>query len=152
MTNRRTFLQLALAAPFVVTPLRRAYAAEPEVFSTYGVAINGYDPVAYFTTDGYADGSDAYVLKWMGAMWRFSNAKNMAAFEANPRGYAPKYGGYCAFAMAQGALATTVPEAWTIHEGRLYLNYSTGVRDLWRQDIAGHVASANGHWPAVLNG
>ncbi|MBV1868452.1 MAG: YHS domain protein [Marinosulfonomonas sp.] len=151
MTNRRRFLQLALAAPFAATPLSWAYAASPEVFSRYGFAINGHDPVAYFTKDAPTDGSDAHRLKWMGTMWRFSSSKNMAAFEADPHKYAPRYGGYCAYAMAQGAVATTVPEAWTIHDGRLYLNYSTGVRGIWRQDVVGHVTSANGHWPAALN-
>jgi len=86
----------------------------------------------------------------MGAIWRFSNPENMAAFEMNPRAYAPQYGGYCAYAMAQGAVATTVPEAWTIQDGKLFLNFSTGVRQLWKKDVPGYVAAADRHWPDAL--
>ena len=151
MTTRRALLGYSVILPFAGFLAPAAYAASPEVFNTNGVAIHGYDPVAYFTEDAAVDGSDAHVLKWMGATWRFSTASNMATFEADPHAYAPEYGGYCAYAMAQGAVATTVPEAWTIHDGKLYLNFSTGVRGLWRADIPGFVAAADGHWPAALN-
>lgn len=151
MTTRRTFLRLALTLPLAGVVSGPAWANAPEIFNTGGLAIHGYDPVAYFTAGKPVDGQDAHALKWMGATWRFSNAKNMAAFEANPHVYAPKYGGYCAYAMSQGAIATTVPEAWTIHEGSLYLNFSTGVRGIWRSDIPGHIVAADDNWPAVLN-
>jgi len=150
MTTRRRFLGLALTTPIAATLWRPAFAATPEVFSTGGVAIHGYDPVAYFKQSETVDGKDAHRLRWMGTTWRFSSAENMMDFEANPHAYAPKYGGYCAYAMAQGAVANTVPEAWSIHEGRLYLNFSTGVRGLWRQDIPGNVSLADGFWPAAL--
>ena len=151
MQTRRHFLGLALAAPLIGVPLRAAHAAAPEIFATGSVAIHGYDPVGYFDQSAPVEGSDRYQLKWMGAVWRFASSENMYAFEMNPHRFAPRYGGYCAYAMAQGAVATTVPEAWTVHEGRLYLNFSTGVRQIWQQDIPGHVASANGPWPDALN-
>jgi YHS domain-containing protein len=151
MTTRRTLLGYSIALPFAGLLAPLANAASPDVFNSSGVAIHGYDPVAYFNKGGAVDGSDAHALKWMGATWRFSSAENMAKFETDPHTFAPKYGGYCAYAMAQGAVATTVPEAWTIHEGKLYLNFSTGVRDLWRADIPGFVKAADGYWPAALN-
>ncbi len=147
--GRRGVLSLlsavALAGPAFAS--RRA-----EVFNTGGLAISGCDPVAYFTASAHVSGQASHSLMWRGATWQFSSAENMERFEMNPEAYAPQYGGYCAYAMAQGAVAPTVPEAWTIHEGRLYLNYSTGVRDIWRQDMAANIARADSFWPAALDG
>ncbi|MFT4743428.1 MAG: hypothetical protein ACI91Z_001403, partial [Yoonia sp.] len=89
-------------------------------------------------------------LMWKGAQWRFSSAGNLDIFEANPMAYAPQYGGYCAFALSKGALATTDPDAWTIYDGKLYLNYSTNVRKIWSQDIPGNIALADANWPTIL--
>jgi len=152
MPTRRDFLTAALSLPVLVGSLQRAAASSPEVFSTHGTAMHGYDPVAYFKTGGPAQGDPTWQLKWMGTIWQFSTAENMQAFEMNPRRFAPHYGGYCAYAMAQGAIATTVPEAWTIVDDRLYLNFSTGVRSIWRRDIPGNITRADGHWPEALNG
>lgn len=150
MTTRRTFLGYSIALTIFGLTASMARAESPEVFNTNGVAIHGYDPVAYFIKGAAIEGSREHALIWMGATWRFASADNMATFESDPYGYAPQYGGYCAYAMAQGAVATTVPEAWTIHAGKLYLNFSTGVRGLWRADIPGFVAAADEFWPAAL--
>ena len=148
MLSRRAFLGPLIAAPLAFAPLM-ARAGSRETYNTGGIAINGYDPVAYFKQDAPVQGSAKHALMWMGATWYFANAANMAAFEADPRAYAPQYGGYCAYAAAQGQMAPTVPEAFTIHGGKLYLNYSTDVRGLWQQDIAGNVAKADAHWPQI---
>ena len=79
--------------------------------------------------------------------WRIDVAANSGA---DPEGYAPQSGGYCAFAMSRGYIATSVPEAWTIVDGRLYLNYSLQVREMWQRDIPGNIAQANQHWPGIL--
>lgn len=150
LTKRQVLFGLALAIPVIGTTLRPAAAASPEIFATGGVAIHGTDPVAYFTENKPVDGSSKHALMWMGATWYFASAANMAAFEADPHRYAPQYGGYCAYAAAQGAVATTVPEAFTIYEGKLYLNFSTGVRGLWQQDIPGNIKAADANWPSVL--
>jgi hypothetical protein len=145
MLTRRVLLTAALA--LAAGP---AGAGGREIFSTGGVAIHGYDPVAYFTEGKPVAGRRDLMLKWAGAMWRFSSPENLAAFEMNPRRYAPQYGGYCAYALSLGAIATTVPEAWTIHEGKLYLNFSTAVRQTWSEDIPGNVRKADANWPAAL--
>lgn len=147
MLNRRNFLIAAAVTPFAT----RAFAARPEQFATNGVAIHGIDPVGYFTQGAPIEGDAAFALDWRGATWHFASIETRSAFEMHPEKYAPQYGGYCAYAMAQGAVATTVPEAWTIYEDRLYLNFSTGVRGLWRQDIPGNVSKADGYWPDALN-
>ncbi len=151
MPSRRAVLGLVLASPVVLSTVRPAQAASPEVFATGGVAIHGYDPVGYFDAGKPVEGDSSHQVKWMGAVWRFATIDHMAAFEMDPHRYAPRYGGYCAYAMAQGAVATTVPEAWTVHKGRLYLNFSTGVRQLWKKDIPGFIAAADLHWPDALD-
>lgn len=150
MLNKRQFIfGLVLAIPVLGTTLRPA-AAAAEIFATGGIAIHGTDPVAYFTENRAVDGAAKHALMWMGATWYFASAANMAKFEADPHKFAPQYGGYCAYAASKGAVATSVPEAFTIHEGKLYLNFSTGVRSIWRQDIPGNVAAADANWPAIL--
>ncbi len=149
MLHRRTFLGLLATAPFVARP---ALAATPEVFAGGGVAINGVDPVGYFTDSAPVLGNPAHTILWRGARWQFASPESMMAFEMNPTAYAPEYGGYCAYAMSKGAIATTVPEAWTINQGRLYLNYSVNVRSIWIKDIPGNVVRANGFWPDILAG
>jgi len=150
MLTRRFLLSAALAAPALSLISRPAFASSTEVFNVDGLAIRGTDPVAYFTQGTPVPGEEAFQLDWMAATWRFANMENMVAFEANPRDFAPQYGGYCAYAMSKGAVASSVPEAWTIYEDKLYLNFSTGVRDIWQQDIPGNIALADGFWPDAL--
>jgi YHS domain-containing protein len=148
MLTRRSLIGLLATAPFLTRP---ALAASPDFFAEGGLAIRGADPVAFFTNGAPTSGVEAHSLMWKGATWRFASAENMALFEANPEAYAPQYGGYCAFAMSKGAIATSVPEAWTIVDGKLYLNYSLNVRTIWSEDIPGNIERANGHWPDILN-
>ncbi len=149
MTTRRAFLAQAALLPALALA-RPARAAEPEIFARMGIAIGGADPVGYFTEGGPGGGSAAQALMWRGAVWHFASERHRTAFEMDPTAYCPRFGGYCAWAMAQGYLAPTVPEAWTIHEGRLYLNASLDVRQRWLRDIPGNIAKAEANWPAVL--
>lgn len=147
-TRRSTLLMLAAApAAAFVTP---ALAAAPETFQKMGYAINAIDAVAYFTDGKPVPGLMSNAVAWRGAKWVFANAENMAAFEADPEPYAPRFGGYCAFAASKGYLADTIPEAWTVYEGRLYLNANLRARELWLQDIPGNIAKGEANWPAIL--
>ena len=151
MVSRRKFL--AAAAMTATAPallVRRAYAMKPKVFIHNGLAIRGYDPVAYFTQGGPVEGSEAHRSDWNGATWAFSSADNKAMFDADPEKFAPKYGGYCAYAVSKGSTATTEPDAWTVYEDRLYLNFNKTVRGIWSEDIPGNVAKADNNWPGVL--
>lgn len=151
MLTRRTLLTAAVAAaPAAAFLTRPAMAAEPEVFSEGGIAIRGADPVAFFTEGAPVTGSPDHALMWNGTTWHFASAENMELFIADPSAYAPQYGGYCAFAMASGYIASTVPEAWTVHEGKLYLNYSTSIRGRWERDIPGNIEKADANWPTAL--
>lgn len=139
---------MAGAALVVGTPL---LAATDPVFTRWGgAAIRGYDPVAYFTQGEPVKGSSDYSTEWNGAEWLFSSAENLAKFEDDPERYAPQYGGYCAWAVSQGYTASTQPDAWTIFEDKLYLNFSLSVRSQWEQDIPGNVMKGDANWPSVL--
>ena len=115
------------------------------------VAIEGVDPVAYFTEKKAIKGSSEYIHRWKGARWRFKSAANRDAFAADPEKYSPQFGGYCAWAVSQGYTAGIDPEAWTIVSGKLYLNYSKGVRAQWAEDIPGNIAKGESNWPKVLD-
>ena len=128
-----------------------AFAGQPSTFATSDGAIRGYDPVAYFIMGEPTPGKSRYATKWQDAIYRFSSADNLALFKSDPQRYAPQYGGYCAYAMSKGAIATTDPEAWSIVNGKLYLNFSPAVKKRWSKDVPGHVRAANKNWPGALN-
>ena len=156
MTTRRNLLiaggtlLTGLAAAGAYVGLAGTAEAGP-IFhgETEGVAINGYDAVAYFTQNAPVAGSSDHVFDWRGARWHFASAENRAAFAADPERYAPRYGGFCAFAMAQGQKVKTDPAAFSIVDGKLYLNYDLPVRDRWDADRANFIAAADERWPKV---
>ena len=151
MITRRTLVRLAASAPLfaLASP---ALAMTPEIYAEGGIAIDGTDPVTYFTEGRPVEGSRELTLEWRGATWRFATAGNRSMFEADPESYAPRYGGWCAYAVSRGYTASTVPQAWTIHDGKLYLNFSRPVRALWARDIPGNVERGDMNWPGVLEG
>lgn len=149
--SRRMALGLVAAAPAAVwLAVRPAMAAEPMVYQEGGIAIDGSDVVAYFEGNGPVAGMASITHDWNGARWQFATEANRDAFAADPEAYAPVFGGYCAFAASRGYLAPTIPEAWTIHEGRLYLNASIRVRRRWLRDIDENIAAGLANWPAIL--
>ncbi|MEM6580589.1 MAG: YHS domain-containing (seleno)protein [Pseudomonadota bacterium] len=115
-----------------------------------GVAIRGADTVAYFTQMQYVPGSDEFTTQWNGATWKFSSKDHLDLFIADPEKYAPQYGGYCAFGVAQDYLVKIEPEAWSIVDGKLYLNYSVKVQEEWEEDIPGFIAQANKNFTGLL--
>ena len=112
-------------------------------------AIEGVDPVAYFTEGEPVEGRSEFSLDWMGATWYFTSAENRDLFAADPEKYAPQYGGYCAWAVANGYTAKIDPEAWRIVGDRLYLNYSKDVQAQWARDIPGNITKADANWPKI---
>jgi YHS domain-containing protein len=126
------------------------FAASPVNIDSNGVAIKGYDPVAYLTMDKPVKGNNNFEYEWKGAKWRFSTDNNKKLFIEDPGKYAPRYGGYCAYGVAVDALFNIQPEAWSIVDGKLYLNKNLGVRETWRKDIPGNIRKADMNWPGVL--
>lgn len=120
--------------------------ADEAQFQVGGVALGGWDPVSYFTGQVAARGKHRYRFDYNGATWHFASESHRDRFAANPARYAPQYGGFCAYAVSQGQLVPVDPHAWTIHEGKLYLNYSTRVRAAWRADLEHHLELADENW------
>jgi YHS domain-containing protein len=132
----------------VLLTLALSAQAQSNVDSS-GLALKGYDPVAYFAEGRPVPGKPEFTARHEGATYRFASAASRDAFRAAPAKYAPQYGGYCAFGMASGYKAPIEPEAWTIVEGRLYLNYNLPVRSRWSADIPGFIRKADANWPTV---
>jgi hypothetical protein len=114
-----------------------------------GLAIKGYDPVAYFTESKPVEGDGDFEFKWMDATWRFASEANRKLFAAEPEKYAPQFGGFCSWAVSQGYTAGIDPEAWKIVEGKLYLNYSLKVQKTWEEDVPGNITRADANWPKL---
>ena len=121
-----------------------------DYFERDGVAIDGYDPVAYFTEQKPVKGSPEFQTVHRGSTFQFSSAAHRDAFAAEPDKYAPQYGGYCAYGMAKGYKAKIDPEAFSLIHGRLYLNYSDAVRTRWLSDVPGYIRQADANWPTVM--
>lgn len=119
------------------------------IFQIDGLAIRGYDPVAYFTEGKPVEGKKEFEHSYSGATWRFSTSENREAFKKDPEKYMPQYGGYCAFGMSRGYAAPIDPQAWTTVDGKLYLNYNLDVRKEWSKDIPGLISKANENWPKI---
>ena len=112
-------------------------------------AIGGYDPVAFFTQQRSRHGAEEFAHEWGGATWLFVSAENRDRFRENPERYAPQYGGYCAYAVAQGNRARIDPRAWSIVDDKLYLNYSLEIRDRWRENQSQFIRQADENWPRL---
>ncbi|ORU90919.1 MAG: hypothetical protein A6F71_08225 [Cycloclasticus sp. symbiont of Poecilosclerida sp. M] len=126
------------------------YAAN-ELINTnkQGIAVHGYDPVAYFTEGKPVKGDPSLQYQWSGATWLFSNAVNLKAFTDTPTKYAPQFGGFCAYAASSGHFADIEPDAWSIVNGKLYLNYNQSVRGVWNSNRTKFIHQAKQLWPTM---
>ena len=131
--------------------LNSAFAAKP-IYSggRDRAAIRGYDPVAYFTENKPVKGSSDFSLEYNGAKWLFSSKENLETFKGNYEKYTPQYGGYCAYAVSAGSTASIKPEYFTIHDNKLYLNYSKSVHKKWSKDKDDYIKQADTNWPIIL--
>lgn len=116
-----------------------------------GLAVNGYDTVAYFKEGKPVEGKTEFSTDWNGAKWNFSTAENRDKFVENPEKYAPQYGGYCAYAVSQNYTASADPHAWKIVDGKLYVNYNKSVQETWEEDIPNYIASADKNWSVLAD-
>ena len=141
-------LALGLAAGLAVS---QAIATERIVVDWHtGLAIGGYDPVAYFTDAKPAAGSSQLELRYGGAVWRFRNVGNREAFAADPDVYMPKFGGYDPLGVARGIAVAGNPIVWFIAGERLFLFYDSARREKFAVDPDRVSATAERKWPEVL--
>jgi len=141
--------RIVLAFCTVVIAAVSVSAQKSEVFVKDNVAIGGYDPVAYFTSGKPVKGSNQFSVNYRGAFWHFSSKQNADDFKKSPEKYAPQYGGYCAYGLADGHKAPTEPDAWTIVNGKLYLNYDKDVKALWVKKQSEYIITADRNWPQL---
>ena len=140
----------AMFAMFAAAPIADAISAPP-VSAENGVAIKGYDPVAFFTIGKPQEGRAEHSFVYEGATWRFASAENLAAFKSDPARFAPQFGGYCAWAVSQHYLAPGDPNYWKVVDGKLYLNANARAKELWEADQVAAIKSGHANWPAVLS-
>lgn len=152
--RRRALLVLIAASLFASAP---ALAAPPINTLKTGLlggrsdtAILGYDTVAYFSVGKPVKGQDGFVTEWRGAKWKFASQSNLDLFKADPEKYAPQYGGYCAYGVAQDNLVSIEPDKFTVLGGKLYLNYNADVQATWLKNPAGYVKQADAKFKALL--
>lgn len=115
-----------------------------------GVALEGYDPVAFFSDSRAVKGNEQYQAHVGGATYLFSSAEHLATFQQEPARYTPRFGGYCAYGASQGHVAPVEISTWQILDGRLTLNYSKDVQQKFNKDVAGYLAKANAQWPRLV--
>jgi YHS domain-containing protein len=144
-----SFLALLLAA---LNPAATSAATPAPAINVdaQGLAMRGYDPVAFFTDGKPVAGDASHRLQWHGATWQFASAASLAAFQASPERYAPQFGGYCAWAVSQHYLAPGDPNFWKIVDGKLYLNANARAKELWEAELADAIVRGHANWPAVL--
>ena len=145
-----TSLMLLGLAACAATPghVHRGKAVD-EINNQRGLALQGYDPVAYFKEGKPSIGDAAITYRWHGATYRFNSADDRQAFIANPERYAPQFGGYCAFAVSRGTTANGDPHQWAIENDRLFLNNNALAMTLWNQDRPGNINAGDENWPLL---
>jgi hypothetical protein len=121
----------------------------PIATDSSGVAIKGYDTVAYFTEGRAIKGKKEFEFSWLDVPWHFVKAVHRDMFAANPERYAPQFGGFCSMYMTRGGMAAADPEAWTIVDGKLYMKFSKAARDRWRPNKAENIKKAEKSWAKI---
>lgn len=111
-----------------------------------GIAIQGYDPVAYFESAKAIEGKKEITTKYNEAIYLFSSETNKALFLKNPTQYVPQFGGYCAYGVSENHKSPTDPNAFTIVDDKLYLNYNLKVKELWSKGRVERIKKANENW------
>ena len=141
-----------LTSLFLLLVVPASHAAKDEIYTSFfsNTGVGGYDVVAYFTVGGPVKGNENIAAEHNGADWYFSSEENLKLFKENPEKYAPQYGGYCAWAVANGDTASGDPQQWTVYNNKLYMNYNAEIQAKWALDRDNFIEKANMNWPEVL--
>jgi YHS domain-containing protein len=115
-----------------------------------GQGAKGYDVVAYFTDNKAVQGSDKYTSEYGGVVWKFASQQHLDLFKAEPVKYAPQYGGFCSWGVANGRLFDVDPvHGWTVKDGKLYLNFNSDINDTFRKDSPNLPKKAEEKWTTL---
>ncbi len=145
--KQQIFLVVLALLPFLVKA--QTSKIDPPQFHKNGVAINGYDPVAYFTKGEALKGDPQFLYQWNGVTWYFINKEHVQLFAKAPERYVPPYGGFCAYGASEKHKSPTNPNAWTIVGNKLFLNFNEKVKSLWIKDTAMRINQANAYWETL---
>jgi len=160
ITAKRTTLRLTLAFMLLGPLILGSAFAEGKIntlekkglfgYKESGIAIRGFDTVAYFTLGKPTKGTDAFTTEWNDATWKFSSQEHLDLFIANPEKYAPQYGGYCAYGIAQDYVVKIEGDQWEIIDEKLYLNYDASVQKKWVKNKLGFIAEADRKFESLI--
>jgi YHS domain-containing protein len=152
-SNRRRIglraVTLPLASLLLLGSVLAGDKSDPINKDAAGVALHGYDAVAYFTEGKAVKGNPQFQHEWMGAKWQFASAVNRELFVKEPAKYAPQFGGYCAWAVSNNYTYDADPQIWKIVNGKLYFNYNQLARFRWERDIPGRIKLGEQYWPQL---
>jgi hypothetical protein len=150
---RVCFVAAASIAALFAVPLPALAGLTQQIVVDWhtGLAIGGYDPVAYFTDGRPVAGTGVFELRYGGVVWRFSNVGNRAAFAQRPDVYMPQYGGYDPVSVAGGVAVPGNPDVWAIVGERLFLFHDGAQREKFLTDSTRLIATSQRRWPDVAS-
>ena len=148
----RLAILITLIASSVILFTNTSMALDEVNTTFFGVAIKGYDTVAYHTEGRAVKGKSKFSHKWNDAKWYFSSSENKELFAADPERYAPQYGGYWARSLSTtGKAAGVNPKAFKIIDGKLYLNWSAESAEKFKADASENIQKADTNWNKLID-
>ncbi|MEP6637646.1 MAG: YHS domain-containing (seleno)protein, partial [Acidobacteriota bacterium] len=149
----RRFTKLACMLVLGVGLVARAHAQSKRLLNLdkSGVAVQGYDPVAFFTDGKPVKGNWQFTSSLKGATYYFASAEHKAAFDKEPAKYEPQFGGYCAYGLSKNKLVPIEVDDFQVVNGRLLLQYDKGIRDKFNKDTQGNLKLADANWPGIVS-
>lgn len=129
---------------------RKLSDQRPKRYQKVGLALGGFDTVAYFTLGKAFRASKDYAHDWDEATWLFGNQSHLDLFKADPQAYAPQFGGYCPYWLSRASLVAGSPQAWAIEDGKLYVSYSKTYRRSWLKQSDVVLPKARENWARIL--
>jgi YHS domain-containing protein len=141
-----TALFLCLASSAIAAETKRYLNVD-----RHGLALHGYDPVAYFTQSKAVKGDKNITSTYQGATYRFASQEDKETFEKDPAKYEPQFGGFCGYAVSDNHTADIDPEAFIVKDDRLILQYSKKVLKMWNQDPENRLKRADANWPGIAD-
>jgi len=139
----------AIAAFFLLVSATITHAEDETNTDGSGIALNGFDPVAYFESGKPVRGRPDHASKIEGITYLFASRENQIAFEKAPDRFRPAYGGWCSYGVRVGKKYATDPAAWTIIDGRLFLHLDLGTKKVWSIDRDKNIEVADRLWPQI---
>jgi len=144
-------MRIAVATLMILLALPSlAQAKELNNLDGNGLALQGYDPVGFFTDNRPVKGNQQFQSQYHGATYYFASAEHKAAFDKEPAKYEPQFGGFCAYGASRGKTVPIKIEAWQIVNGRLLMQYDLDVKGKFNTDPQGNLSKADKNWPGLV--